>query len=163
MSAVISLCGLYRYELRRVLAGDGDGQCVFVMLNPSTADAETDDPTVRRCINFAHLWGCSELVVVNLFAFRASSPKDMMAASDPVGPENDRYIALANESARMVVCAWGARGGWRGRDNEVLRVINAGPASQLMSLGFTKDGQPRHPLYVRGNTELKIWRGCGEN
>lgn len=89
--AVFSPCQRYRYWLERRFS-EGDGTAVFVMLNPSTATAETNDPTIRRCIGFARSWGCDYLVVVNIFAFRATDPKVMKAEADPVGSDNDRHL-----------------------------------------------------------------------
>ena len=156
--AIISECGKYRYSLTRKWA-DGP-RCVFIMLNPSTADAIQDDPTIRRCIGFAKDWGCGELIVVNLFAYRATEPKDMLAADDPVGPENMEYVKravrlAAGEGDRYgmppagpVVCAWGAHGGHMGQDQTVRGWIEAELVTP-MALAFTKDGQPRHPLYLK--------------
>ena len=97
--AVVSDDGAYRYRLTRCwtsdLFRDGDGQMLVVGLNPSTADAVHDDPTVRRCIGFAHREGCAELVIVNLFALRSPTPRRLVYAADPVGPENDRHIEAA--------------------------------------------------------------------
>src|SRR6185369_17379869 len=94
MTAVISKCGKYRYSLRREWIG-GAGTVCFIMLNPSTADASVDDPTIRRCIGFAQRWGYQILEVVNLYAYRATRPRDMFAAADPVGPENEYYLCKA--------------------------------------------------------------------
>jgi len=148
-SAVISDCGQYRYQLGRRW-GDGPS-CVFIMLNPSTADAEKDDPTIRRCIGFAKREGCGGLIVVNLFAFRATQPEVLLSAADPIGPENDAYIAdaLSKESG-PIIAAWGAWGdGRRGR------IVAARFPGRLQALGATKDGRPRHPLYVRGDAPLR--------
>jgi hypothetical protein len=148
--AVISDCGHYRYRLyRRVTASDRIA--LFVMLNPSTADAEQDDPTIRRCKGFARAMDCGRLVVVNLFAFRTKSPKLLMQAMQPIGPDNDRHINQCAQDAVMsggrIVCAWGANGDYLGRDGVVLRrLLQAG--CDPMSLGETAKGMPRHPLYL---------------
>jgi hypothetical protein len=128
------------------------------MLNPSVADAEVDDPTVRRCLGFCKRWACGRLYIVNLFAFRSSSPAQMMMADDPVGRENERHLARAVRgqhrfqepvlSTGPVVCAWGAHGGYMGRDTQVLGWLAQFPTINLVCLGLTKDGHPRHPLYV---------------
>ena len=97
--ATISECGLYRYSLTRVW-DDVLPMCIFVMLNPSTADADIDDPTIRRCINFAKREGCGSLMVVNLFAYRATSPADMKAAVDPIGSGNPTTLEETFEYAR---------------------------------------------------------------
>lgn len=117
---------------------------MFVGLNPSTADETQDDPTIRRCIAFAKSWGYAGLCMTNLFAFRATDPKDMMVAADPVGPENDGYLlALAGDTG-VIVAAWGANGTHLGRDADVCKLLPV-----LHCLALTKDGHPGHPLYLR--------------
>jgi len=156
-TAIISECGKYRYRLSRQWDG-GHKPCLFIMLNPSTADADKDDPTIRRCINFAKSWGRNELIVVNLFAYRATSPKDMMAADDPVGPENMQHVKeaadyvmhgceLFPDGVGPIVCAWGAHGTYMGQDQTVLGWLEDVCATPL-AMALTKDGQPRHPLYL---------------
>ena len=148
VSAVFSPDRVYRYELRRTW---GPGPVVaFIGLNPSTADETVDDPTIRRCIGFAKRWGYGGLVMLNLFAFRATDPRDMRAADDPVGPDNDRHLIAATSESGLVVAAWGVHGAYRNRDREVAGLL----AWNLMALGLTRDGHPRHPLYVRGDAEL---------
>jgi hypothetical protein len=120
-SAYISPCGAYRYSLSREWAPGP--ACTFIMLNPSTADADIDDPTIRRCIGFAKAWGFGGLAVVNLFAFRATSPKDMQSAAEPVGPANDAAIADGVGLSTIAVAAWGVHGTYRGRDLEVRRMV----------------------------------------
>jgi len=145
----------YRYRLSRTW--DPTGPVVtFVMLNPSTADAEVLDPTVRRCLGFARAWGFGSLEVVNLFAFRATDPRDLLRADAPVGPANDRAILGAVSAADRVVVAWGARGAHLGRAAAVAGLLHAGP-SRPLGLGTTKGGQPRHPLYVRADTRPSRW------
>ncbi len=124
------------------------------MLNPSTADAAADDPTIRRCIGFARAWGFGALEVVNLFAYRATRPADLFAADDPVGPRNDRFVRAAARSAAMVVAAWGVHGTRRGRDADVLATLRI--LGSVHCLGTTKRGQPRHPLFVRGETAAQL-------
>lgn len=152
-SAVFSPCRSYRYALTRRW-GTGAMSAAFVMLNPSTADAFTTDPTVRRCLGFARGWGASGLVVVNAFGLRATDPGDLYRHPDPVGPDNDMSIAehLA-DVAGPVVCAWGTHGALHGRGAEVaalLREIGVQP----LCLGTTKDGHPRHPLYLPQTAQL---------
>ncbi len=137
--------GAYRYRLGRVRDG-GSGTVVFIMLNPSTADAEVNDPTIRRCIGFAWDWGHRALTVVNLFAYRATTPKELRRATDPIGPANDQHILAAVGAADAVVVAWGVHGALHGRGREVMRLLSQGP--QLTCLGVTKEGLPRHPLYM---------------
>ncbi len=151
--AVISDCRRYRYQLSREW-GVGPS-CNFIMLNPSTADAEMDDPTIRRCVSFAKKWGCGKLIVTNLFGFRATNPKYMKAADDPVGPENMKYVEAAAKHADwhkgyagFVVCAWGANGSFMNQADTVLRRLVAGNI-RPMCLAKTKAGLPRHPLYLK--------------
>jgi hypothetical protein len=127
---------LYRYWLSREIAptvGQATmpiGRLVWIMLNPSTADALVDDATIRRCMGFGFLWGFREIVVVNLFAFRATNPKALYRVADPVGPENDRWIDHWTKDAREVVAAWSNHGWHMNRDAMVL----------------TKSGAPKHPV-----------------
>ena len=146
-SAVISADQQYRYLLRREFGG-GSGACLFVMINPSTADAELDDPTIRRCITFAQREGCSTLEVVNLYAYRSTDPKQLWQVFDPVGPDNDCHIKVAVSRADIVIAAWGANAK-RLRAKSVTRLIPDGYA-----LGFTKDGTPKHPLYLKLDAPL---------
>lgn len=151
--ALFDSSGVYRYRLSRVWALDGRA-VVFVMLNASTADATRDDPTIRRCIGLARAWGYGRLEVVNLFAYRSPSPDALLAVDDPVGPDNDDYLRQAAADAALVVAAWGNVGALRGRDRAVLEMLARRP---LHCLGVTLRGQPRHPLYVRGDTLPSVW------
>lgn len=144
--ARFSDCGKYRYSLWRQWS-DGDGTCCFIMLNPSTADDVRNDPTVERCERRARMWGYSRLVVVNLFAFRATDPRDMKAAIDPVGPYNHETILREAMAARLVVCAWGRDGCFRNRDADVLSILRRYDVP-LTALKVSKDGRPYHPLYL---------------
>jgi hypothetical protein len=122
---------------------------VWVMLNPSTADAMVDDPTILACIDFARRNGFGSITVVNLFAFRSPHPKVMLAAADPIGPENDRHIHAellsAAHSRGMIVAAWGTGGAHLDRDYEIVRAVE-GHGLEMMCFGKTKDGHPKHPL-----------------
>lgn len=150
--AAISECGNYRYSLLRQW-GDG-ASCVFIMLNPSTADADLDDPTIRRCIGFAKRENCDAIEVVNLFAFRSSDPKELEKAHDPVGPLNNQYIHTAVQNARgPIIAAWGACPYVRGRDKGTIDVVRF-ERGHIHCLGKTKNGSPRHPLYVPGDQPL---------
>jgi hypothetical protein len=119
----------------------------FMMLNPSTADASIDDPTIRRCLGFARRYGFNAIEVVNLFAFRATKPKDMLAADDPVGPANDNHIILAAHAAGQVVCAWGPNASKSKRPRQVIDMLE-GMGVQLKCLHITQDGSPGHPLML---------------
>jgi hypothetical protein len=113
----MSPCGLYRYELWRYWA---PGRLVaWIMLNPSTADATADDPTLRRCIDFSKAWGCGGLMVVNLFGLRATDPQELRRAEDPVGPMNDHFLWGRCMEADLVVAAWGGHGKLFGRRAEI--------------------------------------------
>jgi hypothetical protein len=158
--AILDPSGIYRYRLER--AGLGwyparpDRAVTFIMFNPSTADATADDPTIRRCKAFARTWGYGRLIVVNLFAYRATDPKVLLDAAehgqDVVGPDNDSQILFAARGADLVVCAWGAHGGLLGRDAKVLTMLRQYGRSPH-ALGFTADGQPKHPL-ARGRSSI---------
>lgn len=160
--AIFSEDGRYRYILRRMDLG-GSGLCVFIMLNPSTADAENDDPTIGRCISFAKAWGYNQLVVGNLFAYRATNPKEMRAVHDPVGPDNDVFLKGMVMCADLVVCAWGnealgrKRWGWRHRSTEIEGVLKSMRYAPH-HLGLTKLGMPRHPLYLLETETPQLWR-----
>lgn len=122
---------------------------VVIGLNPSTADATLDDPTIRRCIGFAKRERCGGLFMLNLFALRATDPRAMRASADPVGPDNDEAIRRFTAGQHVVVAAWGAHGGHRGRDAQVRAMV-----PNLKCFGVTKDGHPKHPLYLKADTPL---------
>lgn len=152
--AYISEDGLYRYSLTRDLGTiDGEGTCTFVMLNPSTADAEQDDPTIRRCMGFARSWGFARLKVVNLFAYRATDPRDLWKADAPIGPENDHVISLVLGGSDFAVAAWGAHA----PAERVRQFAETFGGWCFYALGLTKDGAPRHPLYVRADMQPFIY------
>jgi hypothetical protein len=144
--AVISGDGLYRYTLTRFTAPTG-GRLNFLMLNPSTADAFEDDPTIRRCLGFARSWGYGELIVTNLFAFRATDPKGLRRAQDAIGPENDVTIMRAAREADRVVCAWGSDPIARERGRYVRRMLG-GAGIRCWAIRVNKLGDPAHPLYL---------------
>lgn len=150
----------YRYALwRRFWPGaTGDRMVAFVGLNPSTADEHADDPTIRRCIGFAKAWGFEGLVMLNLFAFRATDPRDMRKAADPIGPDNDECLRRLAGLCGKTVCAWGAHGDYRGRCHHVRALLDQQCHRAVWHLGLTKDGHPKHPLYLRADTELVRWQ-----
>lgn len=153
MTADISPCGKYRYTLTRTW-DDTLPVLVFCMLNPSTADANQDDPTIRRCIGFARREGCGGIAVVNLFAWRATDPDALpVVDADKSGPENTEHIASMSAGRRVVV-AWGAH--HSAHPHIVLPFIARlrESAASVHCLGTTKSGAPRHPLYVRGDAPL---------
>lgn len=158
MGAVLSDCGRYRYELARELGegvlADRAGTCLFVMLNPSTADASEDDPTIRRCIGFAERWGFERLTVGNLFALRSTDPKELLGADDPVGPDNDQHLGELMAEADLIIAAWGAstRQVTAHREAQFIKACRLFGFS-LSCLGLTKERLPRHPLYLKGDAE----------
>lgn len=177
--AIISADRRYRYLLwrewrgnydptrwRKLGATDGAGfeleeplSCVFIMLNPSTADGQKDDPTIRRCLGYAKAWGFNRLEVVNLFAYRATDPKVLLSLkhdADPIGYQNQHYIERVTIGAGIVVCAWGSHGGHMDQDETVLGWIMA---KETFALGRTKDGHPWHPLYALANNPPFTWNG----
>lgn len=157
-TAALSDCGAYRYRLIRHWGMDMP--LPFIMLNPSTADATVDDPTIRRCVGFARTLGYGGIGVWNLYAYRATKPADLWTADDPVGPENDRRLRNVLRWAHLqgvpVVAAWGAHAK-PARVREVLAMEGAG---NLRCLGLTKAGAPRHPLYVRADAPLVPFGGA---
>jgi hypothetical protein len=151
-NARLSSDSQYRYALTRTWDRRRD-RVLFVGLNPSTADHEIDDPTVRRCIGFAISWGFGSVDLVNLFAYRATDPAELCEQSDPIGPENDRWISHYVNTAKLVIVAWGHKGSLHNRDSSVLSKI-----IRPHCLGVTRDGFPRHPLYVPGITRPAKYR-----
>lgn len=153
--ATFSPCRTYRYTLWRYWGGLWTtGHAMFIGLNPSTATETKDDPTVRRCIGYAWDWGYAGLCMTNIFAFRATDPAVMKAHPEPVGPENDRYLVEMAARAAIVVAAWGVDGAHMDRGKTVRRMI-----PHLHCLGLTKDGHPRHPLYLRKELEPTSMEG----
>ena len=134
------------------------GCVAFCMLNPSTADEKEDDRTITRCIDFARRWGFQGLLVVNLFAFRATKPAILKRATDPVGKENDAYLRKAAKEADLFVCAWGTNGKHQERDRAVLSMLRE-KGVDLHCLVTTVTGFPGHPLYLRGDTRPARYRG----
>lgn len=152
--AVISQCGVYRYRLDRVWDASIPPLC-WIMLNPSTADAEADDPTIRKVAYFTRAFGFGGLRVVNLYALRATDPRELWQAAEPVGPDNDQHIidAVAGE---MTVLAWGANAK-PDRVRKVCELIQSN-ALGIDCLGVTKGGMPRHPLYLPNAATREPWR-----
>lgn len=141
---------IYRYELGRLWNDNISNHLVFICLNPSTADADNDDPTVRKCIMYAKQWNYDGLILLNLFAYRATDPQKLFDfMGDPVGDRNDLIIQNIIKD-RKVIVAWGNHGGYLNRDVEVLKMIK-----DPYCMGITKGGFPKHPLYLRKNIELR--------
>lgn len=142
--AVISDDRNYRYVLSREWIG-GSKTITFIGLNPSTADAIQDDPTIRRCIGFAKAWDGSRLLMVNLFGYRSTDPAALRGVRDPIGELNDFWLRRAVLESDVAIAAWGAGGSLLSRAQQITERFG----SRLQVLGYTKDGAPRHPLYLR--------------
>jgi hypothetical protein len=150
-TATLSDGGTFRYRLGRRWAEGAP--LVFIMLNPSTADADVDDATIRRCIRFAHAHGYPAIDVVNLFAYRATDPKDLRRAGYPVGPENDDHIASAARHAAAVCLAWGAHVAGLERPQVVMPMLWK-LGIEPMCLRITRSGYPQHPLMLPADCRL---------
>lgn len=161
----------YRYDLTRWWATTddtpgspgtvSDQRLLWIMLNPSTATQTTDDPTISRCITYSRAWGFPGLTVVNLFALRATDPKDLDRAYDigvdPVGPSNDLTITAHLYHAPKAVAAWGANAArFSERELRVKEILRGAP-EKVHVLGLTKGGHPKHPLYLEGKLEPTPW------
>lgn len=153
--------GVYRYVLWRgwEQSVTAKRMVAFIGLNPSTADMVEDDATIRREMAFAKSWGFGGLIKVNLFAYRETSPKLLRASSvkDPVGPENDDMIRKVVAAVPQVIACWGIHGTHMDRDCHVIGILNEVASEKLYHLGLTKDGLPKHPLYLKSSTERKPW------
>lgn len=169
--ADISADGRYRYLLSRDWSAPDQRivrPAVFIMLNPSTADANVDDPTIRRCVGFAKREGCSRLFVANLFAWRATDPAELPTADNPIGPDNSsvtcQLLDYSASRAGLVVAGWGASGPADAKAIRVdwLRARCDERDVRLWCLGTTKAGHPRHPLYVRSDQPLVELRGTSD-
>lgn len=152
--ALISECKKYRYCLWR-LWDDALPQVDFIMLNPSTADGEQDDPTIRRCINFAKRWGAGSIRVLNLFAYRTTSPSNLKIVDDPIGPANDFWLQDCPgfherlEGPLHIICGWGNHGSLMNRSEEVLNILKKREwRTTIECLQVNSSGQPSHPLYL---------------
>lgn len=152
--AGFSRCKSYRYWLSREFGG-GSGHCVFIGLNPSTGDANSDDPTIRRCMGFATRWGYRHLTVVNLFAYRTPSPSILKGADQPEGQGNRAALRRTMQSADCIVAAWGTHGTFRNQATRLVRIWDQYP---MQCFGQTKNLQPIHPLYQPGNAVIRPYQ-----
>ncbi|MCW9028359.1 MAG: DUF1643 domain-containing protein [Kangiella sp.] len=154
MSAIFSPCKQYRYLLKRESNSFyvDKTTSLFVMLNPSTADENINDPTIRRCIGFAETWGCAGLIVANLYAYRSTDPKKLNQVSDPIGPENNAHLEKLAKEYDDVVFAWGNNAN-TARAKQVIEIFQK-HGSRAWCLGVTKAGHPKHPLYIRASQPL---------
>lgn len=146
---------IYRFQLWRIW--DYDLPYLNVIgLNPSTADENIDDPTIRRCVDYAKRWHCGGLFMTNLFAYRATKPKDMMGQRDPIGSDNDHWIIETACAAGTILCAWGNDGFHRNRQSDAMRLLQD---YELKCLGFNSNQTPKHPLYQRADAEPILFIG----
>ena len=152
-NATFSNCRKYRYSLSRIW--DKKKKLVlFIGLNPSTANEEVDDPTIRRCVNYVKNWGYGGLIMVNLFAYRVTLPSGLKKVKYPIGEDNDKYIMTLSKKADITVAAWGNNGNLYGRDKQVFDLI-----PNLMCLKLNKSGQAAHPLYLSNILKLIKFSG----
>lgn len=162
--AVFSDCERYRYRLWRRFdrpslgKHSGAGICMFMLLNPSTADENVLDPTLARCWRFANRWGYAGMEVCNIFAYRATDPRDMRKQNDPIGPDNDDAIIEACCNSARVIVGWGNNGMRMGRAASVLRMLDQAEIS-VYSLRTTKAGAPSHPLYLPMDLTPQLYQG----
>ena len=147
-SAILSQDGQYRYQLSRVW-DETKPKILFVMLNPSTADANIDDPTIRRVVNFSKSWGYGGVFVGNLYAFRSTNPKNLKLANDPIGPENITHIKTLLEKTDRVIYAWGNNR----KEPEWLQKLVETP----YCIDISKKGIPKHPLYLKKDLMPKVY------
>lgn len=152
-TATFSECGRYRYLLGRNWGTEAP--MLFIMLNPSTADADEPDPTIRKCVGFAKKHGCGGIVVVNLYAWKSTDPAGLKKAADPVGPDNDKHICAMLHVADWdkVVVAWGANARDESRIDSILKLIRL-HGKKPLCFGKTNGGQPLHPLMLAYETPL---------
>ncbi len=147
-----SPCEKYRYVLVRQWTDDLPRNA-FCGLNPSTADERKNDPTVARCVAYARRWGYGGLIMLNLFSFRATLPRNLKVQHDPVGTQTDRFLKLYSDAAALTVACWGIHGAFQDRAALALPLFR-----RLHVLGLTRAGQPRHPLYLRSDLTAQPWR-----
>jgi hypothetical protein len=152
---------VYRYSLWRQVVEPHDNLpwVAFIGLNPSTADAFQNDPTVRRCMGFAERWGYGRMCMLNLFAYRATDPRIMRAQDDPIGDANDQFLRGVCAGVEAIVMCWGAHGAYRGRASQVREMLREmEKVGTLYHLGKTQGGQPKHPLYLSNATVRQVAR-----
>lgn len=152
MKALLSECGLYRYKLQRGILNpneDYEPRVLWIMLNPSTANAEVDDPTIRKCMGFSKRLGFNSLWVGNLFGFRATHPKDLFSSSEPVGKDNDHCLQEMIDHCQAVIWAWGSHGTNKRCVSRIEIIKNLDYKNKPVSwVGTTQTGQPTHPLML---------------
>ena len=146
-SAILDKTRKYRYLLERQWGNDNNNFINFILLNPSTADETKDDPTIKACIKIAQNLGYDGLWVTNLFAFRATNPKELLTCVDPIGDNNDKYTLKYANKAKKIIIAWGNHGDILRRNKEVLKLL-AG-IKNIECFEITKTQNPKHPLYTK--------------
>lgn len=157
-TATYSGCERYRYALTRTW--DPQGKCVlFVMLNPSKATEVQNDPTVERCERRARALGFGAFRVTNIFAWRDTDPFGMRKAADPVGPDNDKAILEGAAWADQIIAAWGSHGAHLGRGPQTEALLRQ-TGQPLYSLGLSKHGHPKHPLYISYTQQPIVWNAA---
>lgn len=145
VGASFSPCRKWRYSLWRIWEPSRP-RVAFIGLNPSTADETEDDPTVRRCINYAKTWNFGGMYMFNIFGVRATDPRQMLADDEPVGPYNDDFIIDEISQCQRIVCCWGSHGSHMKRSDEVLEILKS---KKLFCFGLNNNGEPKHPLYLK--------------
>lgn len=157
-SARFSADRTYRYTLKRQWF-PSENFVMFIGLNPSTADETRNDPTVRRCIDFAQRWGFSGMVMMNLFAFRATAPRNMKQQTEPIGEKNDFYLLENALNAKKIVACWSQHGSHLERSAAVVALLRA---FDIYAFKLAGNGQPYHPLYLPKTLEPFLWRRKSE-
>ena len=147
--AILSEDRKYRYILSRTW-DETKPTVLFIGLNPSTADENENDPTIRRCIKFAKSWGYGGLLMANLFAFRSTNPQELYSAQDPIGSENNYFIKEYADKSELIIACWGNHGRFNNRSQKVFELLGG-----LNCLDINKSGEPKHPLYIRSDTKPK--------
>jgi len=155
-NAVFDKDKIYRYSLIRKWNNNGI-KIVWIMLNPSTADENIDDPTIRRCIGFSKIWGAGEMEIVNLFAYRSTSPKKLYTYTDPIGKDNDLFILNSVKKANKIIIAWGTHGSLDKRSEYIMFNLLKNYHKKIFFLKKLKDGEPGHPLYIKYTQELNYY------
>lgn len=149
--AVFSPCQRYRYALWRTW-DDSKPSVLFIGLNPSTADEKNDDPTLIRCINFAKSWGYGSVCMANLFAYRATKPKDLLARQRVTGKDNNDWLLTLANTADIVIAAWGNDGHYQSRATKVKKLIQP-----LHYIKLNKSGEPAHSLYLKADLTPQLF------
>ncbi len=159
--AYIDETGKYRYSLWRTLKDvprEEHKTLLFNLLNPSTADGRTDDPTVRRCIGFARNLGYTRVWIGNVFGYRATDPKELRRVPNPVGPMNHASLKTMILQADLIICGWGVHARTREREDiQVVKLIRECGKKPYV-FGLTRDGYPKHPLYLAGSARPFEWK-----